>query len=308
MKSFWLVLGLAVLALFQASCSSNKSPSGPSAPVNHNYPYSATIGSGGIGTSHYVSPAGIVVFRNAIFVADFNGNKILKYDLTGTFLAAYTGFASPYGIAYDSTGTLYVTNSGAATVIQTMDQNGNLFTPWGMAGTAPGQFSAATREIAVDSSDNVYVADRDNNRIQRCSNTGTGCVALGGTAPGSGEGQFNAPYGVSIDKNGDLWTADSGNNGIQEFDSSLNFLQAFGTAGTANGQFQFPTDVRMDLDGNLVVVDQGNARVQKVSSSGSFIQLIGSGWTLPSSTAFDSNNNLYVTDFSAPAVKVFTPN
>lgn len=302
MKKFLAILGLGVAALFQLSCSTNNSPSGTS-PTNHNYPYSGTIGSGGSGASQYIGPTGVVVLRSAIFVADYSGSKILKYDLNGNFLAGYTGFTLPYAIAADSTGILYVTtNPGGSNMIQTIDQNGNSMGAWGSVGTALGQYSVSIRGIAVDSSDRVYVADRNNNRIERCSNTGTGCVTLGGTAFGSGNGQFNGPYGVSIDKNGNVWVADSSNSRIQEFDSSLNFVQAFSTPGAA------PTDVRMDQDGNLILVDQVTYNIQKVTASGSFLQLIGSGWTLPYSTAFDSNNNLYVADAALPAIKVFTPN
>jgi tripartite motif-containing protein 71 len=307
MKRFLVVLSLALTAFFHVACSSKGSPSSPS-PVNHDYPFYETIGSGGTGNGQFSGPTAMAVLRGAVFVVDYSGNKIDKFDLNGNFLAAYTGFTNPYAIAAGSNGVLYVTNTGAANMIQPMDQNGNLGTAWGTSGTAVGQFSTTTRGIAVDGSNNVYVADRGDNRIERCSNTGTGCVTLGGTAPGTGNGQFTEPYGVSIDKNGNLWVADSGNSRIQEFNSSLGFVQVFGTAGSANGQFSGLTDVRMDQDGNLIVADLDNSRVQKVSSAGSFIQLIGTGWLLPYSTAFDSNNNLYVADFSLQAVKVFTPN
>ncbi|HEY5039142.1 MAG TPA: hypothetical protein VIJ93_08745, partial [bacterium] len=260
MKWFFPVLGLILLALLPVACGNNNAaPTAPAAPVviNHNYPLSSVFGSFGSGNGQFDSCSGVAVFRGGIFVADFSNNRIEKFDLNGNFLAAYTGFTQPFAIAFDSNGILYVVNAGAVTMIQPMDQNGNLFTPWGTAGTAVGQFTTP-RGIALDSSNRVYVADKGNNRIQRCSNTGTGCVAVGGTATGTANGQFDTPNGVSVDRNGNVWVADSNNNRIQEFNSALAFTQSWGVYGAANGNLSFPTDARMDQDGNLIVVDQLN--------------------------------------------------
>ena len=311
MKRFVAALGLSLVAMFHLACSSNNAaPSSPSSSggANHNYPLFGSFGAPGTGNGQFQGPTGITVLHNTIFVVDYNGNRVEKFDLNGNFLASYTGFTSPYAIAADTNGILYITNTGATNMIQPMDQNGNWLTAWGTVGTGVGQFTAVTRGIAVDSSNRVYVADRNNNRIQRCSNTGTGCVTIGGTATGTANGQFDSPYGVFIDKNGNLWVADSGNDRIQEFNSSLTFMQAFGTTGSGNGQFSSPSDVRMDQDGNLIVADLSNSRVQKVSSTGTYIQLIGTGWSSPYISAFDANNYLYIPDFSNKTVSVFSPN
>ena len=69
-----------------------------------------------------------------------------------------------YGIAVDSSGNVYVTDSTQAS-IQKFDSNGAFITKWGSYGTGNGKFSHPTG-IAVDSSGNVYVADRFNARIQ----------------------------------------------------------------------------------------------------------------------------------------------
>jgi sugar lactone lactonase YvrE len=209
-------------------------------------------------------------------------------------------------MAVDSTGLIYVVDNGH-NLIQVLDRNLNYVSSFGSSGTGVGQFNSP-EGLAIDSSDRVYVTDSNNNRIQRCSNTGTGCVTVGGTAFSSTPGQFHFPAGISIDKNGNVWVADEANARIQEFNSSLAFVQTWGTYGTANGQFKEPWDVRVDQDGNVIVADYSEPNVQKLTASGTFIQQIGTGWAGPEYMAFDSNNNLYVTDWSGQTVSVFRPN
>lgn len=72
--------------------------------------------------------------------------------------------------------------------------------------------------VAIDGDGNVYVADSNNDRIQKFSSTGA-FIAKWGSA-GNGDGQFNDPTGISIDGNWNVYVADSGNNRIQKFTSS----------------------------------------------------------------------------------------
>src|SRR5438552_8179000 len=57
---------------------------------------------------------------------------------------------------------------------------------------------------------------------------------------GSGNGQFNAPWGVAVDAAGNVYVADTGNNRIQKFTGTGGFLTAWGSAGSGNGQFNVP--------------------------------------------------------------------
>ena len=70
----------------------------------------------------------------------------------------------------------------------------------------------------MDSSGNVYVADTDNNRIQKFSSSGVFLAKWGSS--GSGDGQFNNPWGIAVDSSGNVYVADTGNNRIQKFSSS----------------------------------------------------------------------------------------
>ena len=87
-------------------------------------------------------------------------------------------------------------------------------TKWGNSTDGDGQFSNP-KGVAIDSSGNLYVADKNNNRIQKFNSSG-GFITKWGS-PGSGDGQFISPLGVAIDSSGNVYVADSGNNCIQKF-------------------------------------------------------------------------------------------
>src|SRR5262245_23559985 len=59
-------------------------------------------------------------------------------------------------------------------------------------------------------------------------------------APGTGNGQFEDPWGVAVDPSGNVWVADTYNMRIQEFTSGGAFMQKFGAFGSGNGQFSNP--------------------------------------------------------------------
>ena len=78
---------------------------------------------------------------------------------------ATVSLTDPDGIAVDSSGNVYVADSGNNR-IQKFDPNGTFITKWGTSGSGNGQFDGPDG-IAIDDSGNVYVADWNNNRIQK---------------------------------------------------------------------------------------------------------------------------------------------
>jgi RHS repeat-associated protein len=81
---------------------------------------------------------------------------------------------------------------------------------------------------------------------------------------GTAEGDFKKPDGVSVDKYGNVWVADTGNNRIEEFSSTGAFRHAYGE----KEQFKEPKDVVVDENGYIFVADSGNDRIAELEPSG----------------------------------------
>src|SRR5436305_7372917 len=80
---------------------------------------------------------------------------------------------------------------------------------WGSAGSAPGSFKSPD-EIAIDARGQVYVADRENDRVQKFDYRGRLLSVIGGTRAA----RFHRPRGAADDSLGDLYVADSADNRI----------------------------------------------------------------------------------------------
>uniref|UniRef100_A0A1B0D1H7 B box-type domain-containing protein n=1 Tax=Phlebotomus papatasi TaxID=29031 RepID=A0A1B0D1H7_PHLPP len=92
---------------------------------------------------------------------------------------------------------------------------------------------------------------------------------------GSGEGEVSRPWGVCVDRDGQILLADRRNNRVQVFgqDGKLRFM--FGTQGQANGQFDLPAGITTDQMRRIIVVDKDNHRVQIFSHTGTFMHKFG---------------------------------
>ena len=66
----------------------------------------------------------------------------------------------------------------------------------------------------------------------------------------------------SVDGNGDVYVADTGNSRIQMFNSGGTYLTQWGTQGSGDGQFDYPVSVAVDGSGNVYVADRDNQRIQ----------------------------------------------
>ncbi len=139
--------------------------------------------------------------------------------------------------------------------------------------------------VAVDASGNIYVADAGNNLIRKITfslaplnyEDGVVTTLAGSGAHGSDNGDstlasFNNPTGVAVDKAGNVYVADAGNNMIRKIDPSgaVSALAGSGQPGAANGigalaTFNHPTGVAVDASGNVYVADAGNNLIRKIT-------------------------------------------
>jgi len=120
------------------------------------------------------------------------------------------------------------------------------------------------------------------------------------------------PHGITVDSNGTVYVADTGNHRIQKFDSEGTFLSQWGGYGADAGQFDTPIGIAMDKDTNVYVVDSKNYRIQKFSSDGTYITVWGSYGTggdqfyEPWGIAADKSGYIYVSDKSNHRIQKFS--
>src|SRR3954447_353910 len=126
---------------------------------------------------------------------------------------------------------------------------------WGETGSGPGQFRFPV-SVAVDATGTVYVADSENDRIQRFDENGAFLGEWGGS--GAGPGQFSTPEALDVDAAGNVYVAEKGNYRVQKFSSTGSFLAQWGGHGSAAGQFDAPEGIATDTAGNVFVADAGN--------------------------------------------------
>ena len=295
-------------------------------------------------------PTGVAVDgAGNLYIADTSNQRIRKVDSTGTIITiAGTGtsgfsgdggdavqaqFNFPYGVAVDSAGNLYIADSSNQR-IRKIDSTGTITT---MAGTGTSGFSGDGGDavqaqlnypngVAVDSAGNLYIADRNNQRIRKIDSTGT-ITTMAGTGEGDfgGDGgpaiqaQLSFPVGVAVDSAGNLYIADTSNQRVRKIDSTGTITTIAGTEYGFSGdgraateaQLQFPHGVAVDSAGNLYIADSGNQRIRRVDSTGTITTIAGTGegdfggdggpaiqaqLKNPHGVAVDSAGNLYIAD------------
>jgi DNA-binding beta-propeller fold protein YncE len=180
---------------------------------------------------------------------------------------------------------------------------------WGSEGTGPAQFRLPDG-ITVDGAGNVFVADRDNNRLLKFDSEGRPLEfpAFRRQRSGLQPGRFRLPYDVAADALGNLYVADTHNHRIQQFTPDGRFIRMWGTLGTGDGQFNQPRDIAVDAFGNVWAADHENKRVQKFTRDGRFLLKVGANggdgtsgggpgeFNSPRGVSSDAAGNIFVAD------------
>jgi len=269
------------------------STNGTGSAARFNRPYGMAVDSSG---NVYVADRGNAVIRKitpAGVVTTIAGTAGVVGSVDGTGTAAL--FNDPSGLAVDSTGNVYVADTGNNT-IRKITPAGVVSTPVGTPGTsgsADGTGPAATFSnpygVAVDGSGNLYVTDTGNDTIRKITSGGTSSTFAGsaggvGSADGTGATiQFNSPIGIAIDSGGNLYVADSGNNTIRKITSAGVSSTLAGNPGIAGitdatgvfALFDSPRGVAVDSAGNVYVADAENSAIRKVTAAGLVTTLAG---------------------------------
>ncbi len=215
-------------------------------------------------------------------------------------------FLMPMGLIIDAYGQLYIADAGNNRV-QVIDSNGHFVAEFGSYGWRDGEFDFPND---VDLSlDTLYVADTGNNRVQYCNLVNRIFYPLTTT---SQDFQFDAPEGIGLGRNGEVFVVDTLNHRWVQFSRNLALVFTIGSFGSSREQFWNPTDLLVNPHGTVYVVDTGNHRIMSYDFSGNPIRTWGKeGNALgqfrePKRLAIDSWNYLYVTDSGNRRIQVFT--
>ncbi len=190
---------------------------------------------------------------------------------------------------------------------------------WGSAGSGDGQFS---NPEGIDNYDTtLYVADRNNNRVQKFNLDGDFVSKFG--ISGAGDGQLNDPAGIYCDVgNSRVYVADRNNNRIQKFITTGSFVLAIGSSGSGDGQFYHPMSVAKmpPISGDysayqskVYVTDTDNNRIQIFTTDGTFFGKWGTSGAQngqlnsPRGIAISNPGYVYIADYNNNRVQKFNP-
>ena len=242
---------------------------------------------------------------------------------------------SPYGVATDAAGNVYVADSVGrirkitASLITTI-AGGDFICSFADNIPATSATLCSPHGVATDRLGNVYIADSNDQAIRKVSvSTGVIVTVAGNTAQGydgdngpATSAKFNYPNAVAVDGSGNLYIADTQNHAVRMVAASNGVITTAAGNGSAgysgdNGpapsaQLNFPLGVAVDHLGNLYIADAGNNVIRKViASTGVIVTVAGNGTPgysgdggpatsaqlhNPSGVALDADGNLYIAD------------
>src|SRR5271155_623933 len=258
-----------------------------------------------------------------LYIADINNNRIRRVDgstkvitpYAGTGAQGFTGdggpatsatFEFPQAVATDANGNLFIADTDN-NVIRRVDVGTGIITT--VVGTGAQNYSgdggpatAATMQIpggiAVDASENLYIADSGNAVIRKVT-AATGIIntivgvqskfGFGGDGGPALSASLTNPFLLAVDSTtGNVWIPDYWNNRVRMYTASSgiittvvgNGLVGDGRPATSASLYD-PRSPILDSQGNLYIVDTTNNRIRKVDTSGNISTVAGNGIPCP---------------------------
>jgi cysteine-rich repeat protein len=302
-------------------------------------------------SAQLANPKGVAVDGlGNIYIADTGNDCIRRVDrigiittVAGTGELGYAGdggdarqaqLSSPFGVAVDGFGNLYIADTGNHRIRQ-IDDSGIIRTiagagTQGYTGDASSAMSAQLAfpfGVAVDEIGNLYIADTYNHCIRRVNSSGiiTTVAGVGGAGYNNDNvpainARLAYPFSVAADGQGNLYIGDTYNHRIRRVDNAGTITTVAGTGtfsysgdqGEAiSADVAHPSGVVLDAVGNLYIADTDNNRIRRVDNTGIITTVAGTGTrgyvgdngpatsaelTFPNSMAMDNIGNLYVAD------------
>ena len=243
---------------------------------------------------------------SSAFINTLAGNGYFGYGAgySGDGAAAsLANLASANAVAVDSSGNIYIADTGNHRIREIVKATGNIITVAGNGnqgflgdgGAATNASLDSPRGICIDTVGNLYFTDSGNRIRELVRSTGTIITVVGnGTYGFSGDGgsatdaSLDYPAGISLDSDGNLFIADSANGRIREVVKATgNIITVAGNGyggfagdggAATNAQLSDPKGITIDSSGNLFIADTYNNRIREViKATGIIITVAGNG-------------------------------
>jgi sugar lactone lactonase YvrE len=306
----------------------------------------------GPGSSSLDHPIGLAFRGSDLYIADTGGSRVLMLPSAGSLDVTALGVHPTY-LAVSGDRALYMSSATDNRVsqidISESSQKGviSLVAGTGAAGYGGDRGAATSAQlnapygVATDGHGNVYVSDRQNNRVRKVDSdgvittfAGTGVAGFGGDGGPSTAAKLNSPVGLAMDSAGNLFIADGGNGRVRRVDTSgvITTVAGSGVVSAAAGHggpspggqatktaLAGPEALALDSQGNLYVSEFAGARVVRISPAGRVTNVAGTGTSgysgdgkrataaqlsEPTGVALDDYGDLAIADYGSDVVRV----
>ncbi|MCY3782116.1 MAG: TIGR03663 family protein [Chloroflexi bacterium] len=277
--------------------------------------------------STLLHPLALTVADGKVYIADESANLIHAYTTDGDYLESYGetadySFSRPNSVAILPSGDLLVVDTWNYRILH-LDRDGELLTAWGRAGEfgfdAPVEPTDAfwgPRDVALDTSGRIYIADTGNKRIRVYTlQNGEAVYEFDIGSGGSGPGELDEPSGLETHSDGRLFVADTWNRRVSVFDAGGSHLTDFRVRGWYNHVFNRPylaLDEGRDL---LYITDPDGKRILVYNTAGECLGSFGDSGDSASAGQFqaiggiavDSEGFVFISDSAAGNVLKVPP-
>lgn len=182
-------------------------------------------------------------------------------------------FQNAKGISVDPTGSIYVADTGADLLLR-FNSSGDSTGEVGGYGWGDYQFDMPY-DVSASNGVEIYVADYNNNRIERFDRTLANVATLSTDQSNDDSKRFGYPSGVAVSRLGDLFICDDENVRIMKVNTFSTVERTFGGYGEGAGTLTMPRQVSIGPSDDVFVSDKG--RVAVYDNFGNYIGSIGSG-------------------------------